>query len=226
MRKKIVLKEVTLCAIVRDEKMNPAGGIQRFVESHVPFVEEAVIVDTGSIDGTREILEEMENKYPNLKIYDKKFKGFANARNHSLEKANAKYALVLDADELLTSQKPTNDWEIIQEELSEEYNIYRLAFNHILPCGNFVYMPSHNYRLFRNNGSQKYERKIFENLIFCSDKIFETSIKIKHFLPNKDVKLIKDSELYTNRKCLDLNPSQIEGFEKWKEYNPQRGNFI
>lgn len=36
----VVLKDISLCAIIRDEMMNPAGGITRFVNSHVPFVEE------------------------------------------------------------------------------------------------------------------------------------------------------------------------------------------
>lgn len=94
--KRVILSDCALCAIVRDEKMNPAGGIKKFVDSHVPFVEEAVIVDTGSIDGTREILEELESQYPNLKVHDIKFKGFADARNYSLDYAHCKYAFSWD----------------------------------------------------------------------------------------------------------------------------------
>ena len=52
--RKAVLPNTSLCAIVRDEMMNPAGGIADFVDSTVPFVEQAVIVDTGSLDGTRQ----------------------------------------------------------------------------------------------------------------------------------------------------------------------------
>ena len=59
MPQNIVLPDVSLAAIVRDEIMNPAGGIVDFVESVIPFLEEAVIVDTGSVDGTREALEEL-----------------------------------------------------------------------------------------------------------------------------------------------------------------------
>ena len=113
----IILEDVSLCAIVRDEKMNPAGGIQRFIESHVPFVEEAVIVDTGSKDGTREILEELESRYSNLRIFDHPFDGYGPSRNYSLEKANCKYVLVLDADELLTQTQPINDWKIIHKKI-------------------------------------------------------------------------------------------------------------
>ena len=47
--KNIVLNNVTLVAIVRDEMINPAGGIEDFVNLAVPFVEKAVIVYTRSI---------------------------------------------------------------------------------------------------------------------------------------------------------------------------------
>ena len=33
----IVLPDTSLCAIVRDEKMNPAGGVVDFVDSTMPF---------------------------------------------------------------------------------------------------------------------------------------------------------------------------------------------
>ena len=132
MEDKAILKDTSLCSIVRDEKMNPAGGIRRFVDSHVPFVEEAVIVDTGSIDGTREILEEMSGKYSNLKIYDKKFRGYANARNFSLKKAGAKNALILDADEVLTHKNPGDDFKELGKALGESrLGHYRIDFKHV-----------------------------------------------------------------------------------------------
>src|SRR3989338_11169897 len=81
---RIILPNTALCAIVRDELMNPAGGIENFVRLNVPHVEEAVIVDTGSVDGTREKLEELREQYPHMKVFDHPFDGFANSRNYSL----------------------------------------------------------------------------------------------------------------------------------------------
>ncbi len=64
-----ILPETSLCAIVRAEMMNPSGGIVNFLESTVPFVEEAIIVDTESIDGTRDALEKFKRKFSNLRVY-------------------------------------------------------------------------------------------------------------------------------------------------------------
>lgn len=100
----IVLKDTSLCAIVRDEMINPAGGIQRFVKSIMPHVESGVIVDTGSVDGTRQALEELQGKFTNLSVYDREFKGYDSARNFSLRQVKTKWVLVLDADELIARE--------------------------------------------------------------------------------------------------------------------------
>ncbi|VVB77848.1 Glycosyl transferase family 2 [uncultured archaeon] len=114
MKSQIILPSVTLCAIVRDEKINPAGGIEDFLHCTMPFVGAGVIVDTGSIDGTREILEDSKRKYSNLSIYDRKFRGFAQARNYSLSKVQTPWVLVLDADERLSQE----DFEKIKNEIA------------------------------------------------------------------------------------------------------------
>ena len=238
--KQIVLPDVSLCSIVRDEKMNPAGGIERFVESHVPFVEEAVIVDTGSLDGTREILEELQGKYSNLKIYDTKFNGFADARNYSLSKVKTKYALVLDADELITHERPSNDWEIIYDDmkrLDKKYDLSALAltleFKHILPSGKEKRnVPCWNGRLFEKENA-KFNCSLFEELEIEGGDYFQTSATIFHFLPNRNNLEDKMDFWYKEgdgrkfRKHINKNiaPSQIEWFSKWKKYNPKRDKY-
>ncbi|MCL5730293.1 MAG: glycosyltransferase [Candidatus Pacearchaeota archaeon] len=234
----IILPDVSLCAIVRDEKMNPAGGIERFVESHVPFVDEAVIVDTGSLDGTREILEELEGKYKNLKIYDHKFAGFADARNFSLEKAKTEYALILDADELITHEKPRNEWKVINNVLNEsyQYKFYRFDFKHVDPSGEYVSSPTHYVRLMKKELG-KFEGCLFE---YLEDEpqcdLF--GMQIFHFLPKDEARAVKRSNFYFklgsvstsgaaahfNEEIIEKNiaPLQVEGFSEWKSYNPQR----
>lgn len=94
--------KVSLCSIVKNEENNPAGGIADFLDESLPFVNEAVIVDTGSRDRTRAVLESYSRRFPNLNVFDTRWQGFAHARNHSLDQARSEWILILDADERLT----------------------------------------------------------------------------------------------------------------------------
>src|SRR3989344_9614480 len=97
------LQDITLTMIVRDELMNPAGGLLPMLEYHLPHFEHAVVLDTGSVDGTRELLEHLAGKYSQLRVCDAKFEGFDKARNQANRHVRTRYSLVLDADEMMSS---------------------------------------------------------------------------------------------------------------------------
>ena len=244
----IVLPDTSLCSIVRDEMINPAGGIERFVDSHVPYVEEAIIADTGSIDGTREKLEELQGKYSNLKVIDIPFEGYASARNEALSQVKTKRAFILDADELLTHKEPQNDWQILKDILKHQHHsLYSFQFLAI-PFGkaNFIQHNVHSRRLLNVNHSNT--REIFvgecwESLSYESNGHRIHSVQIKHFVPSNDDIIKKNDNWYLvlddisdkeksalMKKRLQLwkqtPPSKVEGFNEWKKYNPLRDNYI
>ncbi len=240
MTSKIILPNTSLCSIVRDEKNNPAGGIKRFIEAHVPFVEEAVIVDTGSLDGTREILEEMQSVYPNLRVYDHKFDGFGNARNHSLTKVKTKYALVLDADELLCQERPRNDWEGIRNYLQEheDFKLAEFGFENVFSKREpLSFNPEcWKMRLFQPSQTEL-EGALWENHMNFerqrTDKI--KGVSIKHFLPRSNGISAKKYNWYEDgyeylfiegKVKTGIAPSQTAGFHKWKEYNSHRDEYF
>jgi len=230
---KMTLPDVSLCAIVRDEKINPAGGIERFAESHVPFVEEAVIIDTGSLDGTREILEELQSKYKNLKVFDHKFNGFVESRNYSLSKVNTEYTLILDADELITNKKPKNEWEKIKYSLNSNIDCYRFEFENVSPSIREEFRSYWPDRLFKAKktkfGFVGGDQQIWENHDLEAGNFINATIR--HFITDFKSFIIKRENFYQNgiRSIFedeiihkDLAPSQIPGFAEWKEYNPKR----
>lgn len=238
----VILKDVSLCSIVRDEKMNPAGGIQRFIESHVPFVEEAVIVDTGSVDGTREILEEMQSVYSNLKVIDIPFTNFSDSRNESLKYIQTKRVLVLDADELITKEKPSNNWKYIQEELENNpSDVYILPIEEIYFNGlKLINNRCNSLRLFNTDKGFYFKNKLWETLEI-GDKTAKVCprVFIRHFLPpvsgstNKMKKWYLDSffkiinvSSKTRENHWMTPPSKIQGFEEWKRYNELRKDYI
>lgn len=84
---------VSLCMIVRDEE----AALPTCLSSVRDFVDEMVIVDTGSRDRTLAIAQDQGAKvYPYVWNHD-----FAAARNASLQYAQGDWILVLDADEVL-----------------------------------------------------------------------------------------------------------------------------
>lgn len=231
--KRTILPDTCLCAIVRDEMQNPAGGIADFVHWHAPFVEQAVIVDTGSRDGTREELERLQNQYPNLHVFDHKFNGYADARNVSLEKARELKigrALVLDADERLFP----DDFKLIASEAVGE-QFYYFKFNHMDP--DFPYpinRPEEPIRLLHNLSSVKFTGWRRESLDcssypevvkarrFPSMKKKILTPPIKHYLPDSWAR--DEKEKWHNLALLYSWPPQ--NLNSWRRLNPQRTYFL
>ncbi len=233
-RKSTILPDTTLCAIVRDEKMNPAGGIERFVESHVPFVEQVVIADTGSVDGTREILEELQSRYSNRRVIDIPFNGYSGARNEAMKHVQTKRVLVLDADELLTHKKPQNDFRNLGRFIENHpSNAYEFGFLAIPPSGNaYIQFNAHFIRLF--DISENWEFTGDRERLSVANEIPTVNVKnlwIKHFVPSKEIIDKKRRQWYTPLDTHYLSsektaPSEVEGFAEWKAYNPLRDKYI
>ena len=84
---------VSLCMIVKNEE----AVIGRCLESVQGMVDEIIIVDTGSEDRTKEIVERYTDK-----IYDFSWRDdFAAARNYSFSLASGDFILWLDADDVI-----------------------------------------------------------------------------------------------------------------------------
>ncbi|MCM1261261.1 MAG: glycosyltransferase [Butyrivibrio sp.] len=84
---------ISVCIITRDEE----NKIGKCLAPLVPYGFEIIVVDTGSVDRTKDIAREYTDK-----VYDFEWiNDFSAARNFSLKKASHNYVLVLDSDEYL-----------------------------------------------------------------------------------------------------------------------------
>src|SRR5580704_5641726 len=94
------VKTLGLCMIVKNE----AKVILRCLESVRPIVDHVLIQDTGSTDGTQNLIREwLERAGLPGEVYDEPWRDFAHNRSHALgrlrEQNNIDYALILDADD-------------------------------------------------------------------------------------------------------------------------------
>ncbi|MCV9877773.1 glycosyltransferase [Brenneria izbisi] len=84
---------ISVCMIVKDE----AQHLENSLRSLAQYFDDIVVVDTGSIDDSKEIASRFTNK-----IYDFQWiADFSAARNYSLQFAKYDWVLVVDADEVL-----------------------------------------------------------------------------------------------------------------------------
>ena len=101
-----VLFAQTICLnmIVKDEK----DVIERCLQSVKGVIDYWVIVDTGSTDGTQEIIQNYLKEIPG-ELHERTWENFAHNRNQALELAKGKgdYILIMDADDQCEiDQKP------------------------------------------------------------------------------------------------------------------------
>lgn len=87
------MNPISLVLIVKNE----SRCLARCLSAAQPYVDEMIVVDTGSTDNTLEIAKSFGAKTYSFEWVD----DFAAARNYALSKATHDWRLVLDADEVL-----------------------------------------------------------------------------------------------------------------------------
>jgi glycosyltransferase involved in cell wall biosynthesis len=97
-------KTICLNMIVKDE----SAIITRCLESMVPIIDYWVIVDTGSTDGTQQIIKDyMAKKAIPGELIERPWKNFAHNRNEAIDlaKSKADYLFFMDADDYIVYEK-------------------------------------------------------------------------------------------------------------------------
>lgn len=91
-------KSICLNMIVKNE----SAVIKRCLESIKPLLDYWVIMDTGSTDGTQELIKEILKGIPG-ELHERPWKNFGESRTEALELAKGKgdYLLFIDADDIL-----------------------------------------------------------------------------------------------------------------------------
>lgn len=149
---------ISLCMIVKDE----AHQIEKCLQSIHSVVDEIIVVDTGSTDGTQELCR----RYGATVIEIPWENSFAKARNMGLQKAVGEWILWMDADEELHA----DDHEFLRQAvISSKADALFVKVIHYFGTQKEQVTPHRAYRwaqirLFRNKKGFRFERHIHEIL--------------------------------------------------------------
>ncbi|MFQ6031542.1 MAG: glycosyltransferase family 2 protein [Candidatus Zixiibacteriota bacterium] len=102
------MPKISAIVITRNEEKN----IERCLSS-IDWVDEVVVVDSGSTDDTKKIASEFTQK-----IFNSKWEGFGKAKGYAKEKATHQWILSVDADEVVTEDLKEEIQNIIKSENS------------------------------------------------------------------------------------------------------------
>ncbi|MBW7888311.1 MAG: glycosyltransferase [Bacteroidetes bacterium] len=175
---------VSLCMIVKNEEQFLPGCL----ESAQPFVDEIIIVDTGSTDRTKEIALQY-----NAHLYQFSWNGnFSDARNESIKRATSDWILYLDADERLTEGFRIR--EIVNNNSVFAYSLL-IRGKHLLPSGEVEQVNAYP-RLFRRHPKIFFEGEVHEQISPSLERlkksIVAASIVIEHLGYGQSLEIVQE----------------------------------
>lgn len=167
---------LSLCMIVKDEEKVLARCLSGIAEA----VDEIIIVDTGSRDGTKEIAAGFTDK-----IYDFEWNDdFSAARNFSFSRATGDFVMWLDADDVFSFEE-LEKFIDFKKTLSEKDDVvmmkYECAFDE---DGNATFW-FYRERIFRRAAGFVWKGRVHESVGY-SGNVRYSDVSVKHLSAKKE----------------------------------------
>lgn len=165
---------VSLCMIVKNEE----AIIEKCIGPLLPFMDEIIVVDTGSTDGTVEILERMGCRVEHFDWIN----DFAAARNYSFSFATKEWIMWLDADDIIPNPQAIKS--VLDNQIKNNPNLNCVVFPYAYNRDEFGNDATTlvRERLLKNTGNWIWERKVHEYLIYPADAqiVMDNSVTVVH----------------------------------------------
>ncbi|GIV61207.1 MAG: hypothetical protein KatS3mg044_0073 [Rhodothermaceae bacterium] len=182
---------------------NEAENLERCLSLARPHVDEIVVIDTGSTDGTQEIARRFADVFEEIEWPG----SFAVARNYTFDKATGDFILVLDGDEYLPDDR---HWQRIRKILRHpEVGAAQLLVRNLLPEGQILAADRMwQERIFRNDPQIRYEGRVHhqvqENLLAYLQRTQKKLVRVEAEIIHTGYALSAErmAEKYTTRIAL------------------------
>ncbi len=188
------MKKISACIITKNEEK-----ILPYCLYSLKWVDEIIIVDSGSSDKTTQIAR----KY-GAKVFFKKWDGYVNQKNFAISKAKGDWILSIDADEIVSDDLKNEILNVINKK--DKFNGY------------FIKSKNNYYGSFLNYGALRkdYHLRLFKNKIGKYEETYvHEVVKIKgqagylknylfHFTADNIAEHIETVNIYTEYEILNL----------------------
>jgi tetratricopeptide (TPR) repeat protein len=167
---------LSLCMIVRDEEQM----LPRCLEAVAGAIDELVILDTGSTDGTVEIARSF-----GARVIEHRWTGsFAEARNASFDAAGGDWLMYLDADEVLAREDAPLLRSLTGRTWREAFYLSETSYTGDSDDGGAVAHKA--LRVFRNRPEYRFEGRVHEQIAhrlpgYLPERIEATGVRVEHY---------------------------------------------
>lgn len=197
------MPSLSLCLIVKNESY----FLENCLSTAREFVDEIVVVDTGSTDNTREIATRLADRVLDYVWRDH----FADARNFSIDHASGDWIMVLDADEVIEPEHWRELRHLIAATDKDAFFLEQRNYSHEPANEGWIpiprrtaytrdykgYKPNPIGRLFRNNGQIRYSGRVHEviDTSVAEGQLESLDIPIHHHMDEDPAKSKRDRQL-------------------------------
>ena len=147
---------LSVVIITKDEEANLARTL-----ASVAWAEERIVVDSGSTDDTLEVARQH-----GAKIFQERWKGYAEQKNWAIAKASSEWVLSLDADEEVSPELAANIRKATTRTGSDVAGYFLARRNLFL--GRWIrhggFYPDRKLRLFRRGQGKFTQRAVHETM--------------------------------------------------------------
>ena len=169
------MSTISLSMIVKDEEKT----LERCLRSVAGIPDEIIVIDTGSVDNTKEIARNFTSRIFDFEWVD----DFSAARNYSFERATMDYILWLDADDVLLPEERTK-LLALKNTLSANVDAVSMIYHTAFDSENNVTQSNRRLRLVRRSKNFTWSGIVHEDL--ATDGAFhylDSDIVVTHLKP-------------------------------------------
>ena len=178
------------CFIIAQDE---ADRIANTIESVIDIVDEVIVIDSGSTDGTQDLARQL-----GCKVFFNKWKGYGPQKRFGEDCAKNEWLLNLDADEYLSDQIKSEILQIFDDN-NNQYNFFSMKVTPIYPNWKRprIFSASHEcVRLYNKRFGRFSNSPVHDSVETNNSKIFYFRNHVYHNSVRSFKHLIEKEESY------------------------------